>query len=318
VTVRAWVLFAAVSVIWGIPYLFIKVAVDDGVPPAFLAWARVVIGAVVLLALSWRAGLLHGLRPRLRWLAVFSVVEIVGPFPLIAAGEQDVDSGLAAILIAAVPLFVALLALRFDAEERARGARLVGLVVGLVGVGVLVGVDLSGTRAELLGAAALLAAALGYAVAPLLILKRHLADLDPRVTMGVSLLIATVLLGPAAAYDPPSSTPPAAALVAIVVLGLVCTAGGLTLYAMLNSEIGPGRASVITYVNPVVAIALGMTFLDERPGAGAVLGLAMILGGSWLATRLPSAGPDEQAEGAEGAAEGPIQPTLAARTADSP
>lgn len=289
-------LFVAVSVIWGIPYLFIKVAVDDGVPPAFVAWSRVVIGAIVLLALAYRADLLHGLRPRLRWLVVFAAVEITVPFPLIAAGEEHVDSGLAAILIAAVPLFVAVLALRFDAEESARGGRLVGLVVGLVGVGVLVGVDLTGTREELLGAAALLAAALGYAVAPLLILKRHLADLDPRVTMGVSLAIATLLLAPAVAYDPPSDTPSGAAIVAIVVLGLVCTAGGLTLFAMLNGEIGPGRAVVITYVNPVVAVALGMAFLDERPGAAAIAGLAMILAGSWLATRSPTPRPAPDGE----------------------
>jgi drug/metabolite transporter (DMT)-like permease len=290
------VLFVAVSAIWGTPYLFIKVAIDDGVPPGFLAWARVVIGALVLLGLAWQAGLLHGLRPRLRWLAAFAVAEIVGPFPLIAWGEQHVDSGLAAILIAAVPLFVALLALRFDAEERARGGRLFGLLVGLVGVGVLVGVDLSGTREELLGAAALLVAALGYAVAPLLVLKRHLADLDARVTMGTSAAIAAVLLAPAAAYDPPSATPSAAALVAIAVLGLVCTAGGLTLYGLLNAEIGPGRAAVITYVNPVVAVALGMVFLDERPGAGAVLGLAMILGGSWAATRPSIAKPGDEVQ----------------------
>lgn len=277
----------AVSVIWGVPYLFIKVALDDGVPPAFLAWARVVIGAVVLVALAWQAGLLHGLRPRLRWLVAFAFVEIVFPFPLIAAGEQHVDSGLAAILIAAVPLFVALLAMRFDTIERATGGRLVGLVVGLVGVVALVGIDLAGSTEELLGAAALLTAALGYAVAPLLILKRHLADLDPRVTMGASLSIAAVVLTPAAAFDPPDATPSAAAIVAIVVLGLVCTAGGLTLFAMLNTEIGPGRAVVITYVNPLVAVALGMVFLDERPGAGAILGLAMILAGSWLATRPP-------------------------------
>lgn len=284
---RAWGLFVAVSVIWGVPYLFIKVALDDGVPPAFLAWARVVIGAVVLVAMAWRVGLLHGLRPRLRWLVAFAFVEIVFPFPLIAAGEQHVDSGLAAILIAAVPLFVALLAMRFDTTEGASGGRLVGLVVGLCGVVALVGLDLTGSTEELLGAAALLAAALGYAVAPLLILKRHLSDLDPRVTMGVSLSIAAVVLTPAAAIDPPDATPSAAAIIAVVVLGLVCTAGGLTLFAMLNTEIGPGRAVVITYVCPLVAVALGMVFLDERPGAGAIAGLAMILAGSWLATRPP-------------------------------
>jgi drug/metabolite transporter (DMT)-like permease len=179
------------------------------------------------------------------------------------------------------------LALRFDRGEGARGGRLVGLVVGLLGVVALVGIDLTGDRSELLGAGALLLAALGYAAAPLLILKRHLADLDPRVQMGISLLIAAVLLAPAAAIDHPSETPPAAAIIALVVLGLVCTAGGLTLFSMLNAEIGPGRAVVITYVNPLVALTLGMLFLDERPGAGSLLGLAMILTGCWLATRPP-------------------------------
>lgn len=281
-------MFAAVSGIWGVPYLFIKVALDDGVPPAFLAWARVVIGAMVLVGLAWKAGLLVGLRGRLRWLVAFAVIEVVVPFPLIAVGEQHVDSGLAAILIAAVPLFIALLALRFDASEGATGGRLVGLVVGLAGVVALVGLDLRGDADELLGAAALLTAALGYAVAPLLILKRHLADLDARVSMGVSLAIAAVILTPAAAYDPPDATPSAAALIAIVILGVVCTAGGLAFFTLLNAEVGPGRAAVITYICPVVAVGLGAIFLDERPGAGALLGLALILAGSWLATRSPA------------------------------
>src|SRR5918999_5404156 len=126
-SVRAWVAFAAVSTLWGMPYLFIKVAVDDGVPPALLAWVRIVLGAAVLLGLAWRAGSLGSLRGRWRWIAVFAVVEITFPFPLIAAGEQHVSSSLAAIIVAAAPLFVALLAIRFDAEERASGGRLVGL-----------------------------------------------------------------------------------------------------------------------------------------------------------------------------------------------
>jgi drug/metabolite transporter (DMT)-like permease len=173
---RAWLAFAAVSVIWGIPYLFIKVAVDDGVPPAFLAWVRVVIGAAVLVAVAWRAGILRSVRSQLRWLVAFAVVEIVVPFPLIAAGEQYVDSSVAAIIIATAPLFVALLALRFDATERTGGRRLTGLFIGLGGVVALVGVDIAGESDELLGAAALVVAALGYAAGPM-ILKRHLADL---------------------------------------------------------------------------------------------------------------------------------------------
>jgi drug/metabolite transporter (DMT)-like permease len=288
---RAWTAFAAMSLIWGVPYLFIKVAVDDGVPPAFLAWVRVVIGAGVLIGMAWRAGLLGPVRQRWRWLAAFAVVEIVVPFPLIAAGEEHVDSSVAAIIIATAPLFVALLALRFDPSERTGGRRLAGLFVGLGGVIALVGVDIAGEADELLGAAALATAALGYAAGPM-ILKRHLADLDQRAVMGAALVVAAVLLAPGAALDPPEAMPSAAALVALSVLGLVCTAVGLVVYGILVTEAGAGRALVITYVNPVVAVALGVVFLGERPGPGALGGLALILAGSWLATT-SSGRPDE-------------------------
>jgi drug/metabolite transporter (DMT)-like permease len=286
---RAWIAFATVSVLWGIPYLFIKVAVDDGVPPAFVAWSRVTLAAVVLMALSWRAGVLSGLRSRWRWLCLYGLFEIAIPFPLIAAGEQHVSSSLAAIMIATVPLLVALLALRFDAAERATGRRLVGLLVGFSGVVALVGVDLAGSPDELLGAGAVALAAVGYAAGPM-ILKRHMADLDPRATMGVSLAIGAVLLTPLALADPPSSASLTSdAVVSLVVLGLLCTAAAFVVMAVLVAEVGPGRALVITYVNPVVAVALGVAVLGERPGAGAIAGLLLILAGSWLSTdgRLP-------------------------------
>src|SRR3954451_12652018 len=123
---RAWAGSFAMSTIWGVPYLFIKIAVDDGVPPAFPAWCRVVLAAVVLLALAWRAGTLPSLRGRGRWLLAFAVFEIAVPFPLIAAGERAVASSVGAIIIAAAPLIVAVLALRFDESERVSGRRLVG------------------------------------------------------------------------------------------------------------------------------------------------------------------------------------------------
>jgi drug/metabolite transporter (DMT)-like permease len=280
---RAWVSFAAVSTLWGMPYLFIKVAVDDGVAPVVLAWVRVVLGACVLLGLAWRAGTLRTLRGRWRWLAVFGVVEVAVPFPLIAAGEQHVASSLAAIIVAAAPLFVALLALRFDASERVTGGRLVGLVVGLTGVVALVGIDVAGRADELLGALAVLGAAFGYAVGPM-VLKRHLADLDPRASMGAALLVAAVALTPAAAWSAPSSVPSASALVALAVLGLFCTAAAFVFYGALVAEAGPGRALVITYVAPVVALALGVAVLGEHVGTGAVVGLLLILAGSWLST----------------------------------
>ena len=285
---RAWLSFAAVSVLWGIPYLFIKVAVEDGVPPVFLAWARVALAAAVVTGLAWRAGVLTSARGRLRWLAGYAVVEIVIPFPLIAVGEQWVASSLAAIVIAAVPLFVALLALRFDASERVSGGRLVGLLIGLAGVVVLVGIDVAGRTYELLGTAAILVAAVGYAAGPMVI-KRQLTTLDPRATMAVSLTVAALLLTPAAMLDRPDAMPSPQALLAVVVLGLLCTAAAFILFAGLVAEVGAGRATVITYVAPVVAVALGIAVLNERPGPGAVAGLLLIIAGSWLSTdgRLP-------------------------------
>src|SRR4051794_490055 len=169
---RAWAGFATMSVLWGIPYLFIKVAVDDGLSPAFVAWSRVVLAAAVLLALAHRAGLLGSLRGRGRWLAAYALVEISIPFPLIAAGERHVDSSLAAIIIASVPLLVAVLALRFDHAERATGSRLAGLVVGFTGVVVLVGIDVAGGGGELLGAAFVLIASVGDAAGPLGLRRR--------------------------------------------------------------------------------------------------------------------------------------------------
>jgi drug/metabolite transporter (DMT)-like permease len=288
VSTRAWLAFAAMSVIWGVPYLFIKIAVDGGVPPAAVAWTRVTLAAVVLLALAWRAGTLPSLRGRVRWLLAYAVAEISIPFPLIALGEQRVASSLTAILIASVPLIIALLALRFDPAERATGMRLFGLLLGFGGVIALMGLDISGDTGELLGALAILGAAVGYAIGPL-VLKHRLVDLDPRATMGGSLAIASLILAPAAALTAPSEAPTGGAIASIVVLGLLCTAIAFVIFNVLIADAGPGRALVITYVNPLVAVALGVTLLDERPGAGAVAGLLLILAGSWLSTdgRLP-------------------------------
>jgi polar amino acid transport system substrate-binding protein len=185
-------------------------------------------------------------------------------------------------------MLVALLAIRFEPSERATGSRAVGLVVGFAGVVALVGLDVSGSSAELLGALAILLAAVGYAAGPM-IMNRHLTDLDPRALMAVALLIASLVLTPAALAHPPRATPPGEAITAMLVLGLLCTAAAFVLFSMLIAEVGPGRATVITYVSPVVAVALGVTVLGERPGAGAVAGLLLILAGSWLSTdgRLP-------------------------------
>lgn len=279
---RGWFLFAAVSVIWGLPYLFIKLAVEE-LSPGFVAWSRLVVGGVVLLPLAWRLGALRGLRARFWPLLAFAIVEAALPFTLISFGEKHISSSLAAILVATVPLMIALLALRFDRAERARGLRLVGLFLGLGGVVLLLGVDVAGQLSELVGAVAVLLATIGYAAGPL-IAKHYLSDLNPLGAAAGALTLAAVILTPVAAASAPTSTPSLTALLSLAVLGLVCTALAFVLFFALVAEIGPSRASVITYVNPAVAVVLGVAVLQEPITAAAVAGLLLILAGSWLST----------------------------------
>ena len=281
-TPRAWMLFAAVSVLWGVPYLFIKLAVEE-LSPSFVAFARVALAAAVLLPVALRRGALHGLRARWRPLAAFALFEIAVPFPLIGFGEQRVSSSLAAILISSLPLFVALLALRIDQEERVGGSRLLGLGIGLAGVVLLLGVDVAGSAAELVGAAAILVATAGYAIGPMIV-KRHLRDADPIGPVTGALVVAGVLLAAPALASAPDRVPSVEATVSLVVLGIACTALAFLCFFALIAAVGPSRASVIAYVNPAVAVALGVALLGEEVGTGAIAGLLLILAGSWLST----------------------------------
>ena len=284
---RAWWLFAAVSVLWGIPYLFIKLAVED-LSPVWVAFGRIVVAFAVLLPYAWHKGALRGLGRHWKPLLVYSVIEICLPWPLIGFGEQRVSSGLTAILIAAVPLIVALMAVWVDHEERAEGARLAGLIVGFTGVIVLLGLDVAGRPGELLGALAILLAAVGYAAGPMMI-KHRFGAIDPLGPVTASMGISALVLAPAAALSAPAAAPSAGALMSVVVLGLACSALGFLLFFALIHEVGPGRATVITFVNPVVAVALGIALLGEGLGPSAVAGLLLILAGSWLSTggRMP-------------------------------
>jgi drug/metabolite transporter (DMT)-like permease len=280
-TARGWTLFAAISVIWGLPYLFIKIAVDAGLSPGFVAWSRVTLAALVLLPLAYRSGALRGLP--LGWLAIFAATEIAIPFPLIGFGEQRIASSLAAILIASLPLVVAVLALRFDHSERPNATRLAGMLIGLAGVAALVGIDMAGRGSEMLGAAAVLVATVGYAVGPLIV-KHRLSGTDPIGPVTAALGMASIMLLPFGVADWPSSTPSFDALSSIVVLGLVCSALAFLVFFRLIPEVGASRAAVITYINPIVALALGVAILGEDVGPGAIAGFMLILAGSWLST----------------------------------
>jgi drug/metabolite transporter (DMT)-like permease len=282
VSARAWILFATVGVIWGVPYLFIKIAVEE-LSPSVVAWSRLALAAAVLLPLAWRMGALRGLGERWRILTAFAAVEMAVPWQLLGFGELHVSSSLAAILIATVPLFVALLALRFDHAERPTPTRLAGMLIGLAGVIALVGIDIGGDGQALLGALAIILVAFLYAVGPMIV-KRRLSDVDPLGPVAASVGIATLLVTPFALADLPDSTPSADTLASVAVLGLLCSALAFLFFFRLIAEVGPGRATVITYINPVVALALGVAVLDESVTTGVVAGLLLILAGSWLST----------------------------------
>lgn len=279
----AWIAFACVSLLWGVPYLFIEIAVEGGASPLLVAWGRVAVGAAVLLPIAWRLGYLDGLRSKAKPLVAFAIAECGLPWWLIPLGQQQVSSSLAAILIASLPLLTAVVALRVDRTERVVGTRLAGLFVGLAGVVLLLGIDIAGSPGELLGASAILAATLCYAVG-LFIVKRYFADVNPIGAVAVALAIGAVMLAPAGIASIPGAEVSSGAAGSIAVLGTLCSALALILFFSLVGEVGPARASVITYVNPAVAVVLGVTLLGESLGPAAVAGLLLILAGSWFST----------------------------------
>jgi drug/metabolite transporter (DMT)-like permease len=284
-TRRAWWAFAFMSVVWGGSYLLIKIAINGGLTAPDVAWLRVAIAAVLLVALSWRQ--FGALRSRWVWIVAYAIAEISIPFPLIAAGEVHVASSLAAIIIASVPLIVTVLSLRFDTSERPTPLRAVGLMIGFAGVIALMGIDLAGNSAELLGALAIFVGAIGYAIGPMLV-KLQMGGLDSRALTGASLVVATVILAPFAALDMPSRTPTVGAFAAVTGLAVLCTAVAFVVYTLLIREAGTSRATVITYINPLVAVVL-KSRCSASTRSRRRYRLLLILAGSWLSTggRIP-------------------------------
>ncbi len=275
--------FAALGLIWGVPYLLVKLAVPE-LSPLVIAWGRVALATAVLLPIAWRRGALRPLGRHKAALFAFAVVEFVVPFSMIALGERWVSSSVTGILIATVPLSVVLLARFFGIREHLGSWRLTGLAVGFIGVVALLGL---GTISGILGwagVACMLLASVGYATGPLII-QRHLKGLDAFGPLAASLLIATVVLLVPAVVTSPKQMPTALALTAVVVLGIVCTALAMLLMFYLVNHAGASRASLITYINPAVATLLGVWLLDEHLGAGGITAFVLILLGSWLASR---------------------------------
>ena len=278
---RAWLAFVLVSVLWGMPYLFIKVAVDD-LSPVFVAWSRIALGAAVVAPLAWRMGAFKGVWRRWPAVLAYSALEIAVPFVLIPAGERTISSSLSAIVVACMPLLVALLTLVVGPREPMTPVRAIGLLAGLVGVVLLMGVNLS-SFSKLFGVGCVVAATLCYACSPIVI-TRWLRGLHPLGPVAVGLVASAVALTPFAVTERPTTMPSATALAAVAALGVLCTAAALIAYFYLIAEAGPGRASIVTYLNPAVAVALGVLVLAESVSTLTVAELLLVVAGSWFST----------------------------------
>ncbi len=303
-TRRGWVLFVAMGVIWGLPYLLIRVSVRE-VSPAFLVFVRTTGGALLLSPFVVRRGLLAPLRAHWKPLVAYTVAELCVPWWFLFTAEEKVSSSLAGLLVAAVPIAGAVIA-RVTGSDRLDRRRLAGLVLGLVGVAALVGFNVG--RSDLFAASSFVLVVTGYALGPW-ILSRHLSDVPGPSVVVASLVLCAIVYAPVAVLQRPTGALSASVLASMAGLAAVCTAVAFIAFFALIAEVGPMRATVITYINPAVAVVLGVAVLGENFGPMTAVGFAAVLAGSVLATRSlrPSPGRQEGpavAGGATGASAG--------------
>jgi drug/metabolite transporter (DMT)-like permease len=275
--------FVALGIIWGVPYFLIRLALQD-LSPFVVAWSRITLAALILLPIAWQRGALRPLKSYLVPVCAFAAVEFVVPFSAISIGERWISSSLAGILIAGVPIIIALIGRFFGVHEKLGARRVAGLLLGLGGVVVLLGFGTISGAQGWAGFGCMILAAVGYAVGPLII-QKHLHGLDSIGPVAASLAVASIVLVLPAVATFPERWPSAITLASIGVLGVLCTAVAMLLMFFLVRDAGAGRAAIITYINPVVATLLGVGILHESLGVGGLTAFVVILAGSFLATR---------------------------------
>ena len=282
---RAWVLMWTLALVWGASYLLIKIGLDGGFGPAFLVFARLALAAAVLGTIAARRGALAPIlrRERLTRLVALAAMQVAVPFLLITYGERHIASGLAGVLVATAPIFTAvLIALGIGAEARMTRWSAIGVGVGLVGVALLFGVDLTGTAEEALGGLMVVAAGFGYAIGAIH-LRRWFLDVPPVGVAAASMTTSALLTLPVALTQLPDRAPSLGASAAVIALGVLGTGVAFLIFYTLIAGVGASKASVVAYLAPGFALAYGAVFRDEPVTAAAVAGLVLILAGSWLA-----------------------------------
>jgi drug/metabolite transporter (DMT)-like permease len=295
---RSLTMFFLLSAFWGASYLFIKVALEDGIAPWAIVSARTALAALVLVPLAAHLGVLGSLRGRLGPVVVLALVQVAAPLTLIALGEERISSSLTGILVSSAPIFTFLLAFTLTGAQRAGRLSLVGVGIGIVGVGMLLGVDAGGGAEALVGGLFVILAAFGYAVAAWY-LKRNLSGVEPVATVAGTQVVAALVTLPLGLLHVPSAAPGLDAIASVLVLGVFCTGIAFVFFHSLVASDGPATASLVGYVAPVFSVFYGVALLDERFTVFTAAGLLLILGGSWLAAggELPARRRDVAAAG---------------------
>lgn len=278
---RPWLALLLLGSLWGASYMFIKISLED-LSPAMIVFLRTGLAALVLVPLAARRKALGGISEALGMIAVLALVQVAGPFLLISAGEQAISSSLTGILVSSTPLFTAVLAIWVDHAERSTGPRALGLVAGFGGVALLIGVDLGGSSNALLGGIAVALAGLGYAIGSFIV-KRSSVSLAPVGIAAATMVASTLFVAPLGLIGAPGAMPGLDTVGAMLVLGLLGTGLAFAVFYTLTATIGPARVALVTYIAPVFAVFYGVLLLGEEISLGTIAGLALIVGGSWLA-----------------------------------
>lgn len=282
-TRKSWIQFGIVGVLWGIPYLLMKVAVAD-IPPALIVAGRTLIGAAILIPIAIHKRTFMDAVRGIKYVLPYAILEMIGPWILISSAEKEISSGLAGLLVATVPIFATIFTSMRGDHSVWQPKRIIGLVVGFIGIIALVGIESITGSSNPKAIAMIILASILYAYAVLMVTS-NLPGVDGVAINGLAMSITALFYMPIAIAVWPSNPVSLNAIASLIVLGVFSTAIAFMLFFIVIAEIGPARGSLTTYVNTAVAVVLGIIILNEPITLGIIVGLPLVLLGSYLASR---------------------------------
>ena len=284
---KGWGLFALVGVLWGVPYMFMKIAVEELAVPV-IVFSRLLIGALVLIPLAFHQKTITAALEYWPYIAFYAVLEMVIPWTLITTAQKDLSSGVVALLVATVPIWATLFAHHTGDSTAAHRTRIFGIALGFIGIAFLVGFESLNDVGNIRALIQVLMASVSYAYAVNMITRKAPGASGIAIN-GIAMSLSALLFAPFALTHLPKTMPSTEAVMATIGLGIICTALAFWVFFLVLDEIGPARASLVVYPNTAVAVVLGIFLLDESLTLAIVIGLPMVLLGSYFASRKPEA-----------------------------